>query len=446
MRRSRLSPARRNTLAAGLAVAMTVALAACGSSSGTSASSSTAHVTLDYWGWNDGTQAVVDAFNASHPDATIKYTSLTDATDALTDLTNAVKAGNAPCLVQGSSEDLLSLVSQGIPADITQWIAPSKADFSSSAYDYSTVQGKVYAVPTATSPGFTIYRADIFKKYGLTAPLTYSEFLADGKVLASHGVYITNFAGEDPSTLENMAMQAGAHWYSIDGNAWKVDFTDAGSLQAANVIQQIVDDNEDSQLSFADYAAVQHNYDNGGTVTRWISTWQLAGMVKDFTESDGDWAIAPWPTYDGQGLALPAGINNGAGNNFVTAQCKSIPQAAEAALWMSTDSKAVAIMANPSTGSDFYPALADTTPYVSEVVPGKLLGSNTAAASPVIVNSVNAIVTGWTFGPDWTAMGNELANGWAKVLTRQETVVQLLDHMQQWVVNDLKSRGISVVS
>jgi len=212
------------------------------------------------------------------------------------------------------------------------------------------------------------------------------------------------------------------------------------------VIQQIVDDNLDSQISFADYAAVQRNYDAGGTVTRWISTWQMAGMVKNYTKSDGDWAIAPWTRYDGQGLALPAGLNNASGNNFVTSQCKYIPQAAEAALWMSTNATAVSIMASPSTGSDFYPALADTTPYVSEIVPQKLLGSNTAAATPVITDSISHIVTGWTFGPDWTAMGAEEANGWAKVLTKQETVVQLLDHMQQWVVADLKSRGISVVS
>jgi multiple sugar transport system substrate-binding protein len=446
VRRSRLYPARRNTLVAGLALGMSVALAACGSSGGAPSASSTAHVTLQYWGWNDGTPAVVSAFNAGHPDVTIKYTSLTDAVDALTDLSNAVKAGNAPCLMQGSSEDLLSLVSEGIPADISQWVAPVKGDFSTSAYDYTTVEGKNYAVPTATSPGFLIYRADIFKKYGLTAPTTYSQFIADGKVLASHKVYITNFAGEDPSTLENMAMQAGAHWYSIDGNAWKVDFTDPDSLEAANVIQQIIDDGEDSQISFADYAAVQHNYDDGGTVTRWISTWQLAGMVKNFTESDGDWAVAPWTTYDGQSLALPAGINNGAGNNFVTKQCAYTAQAAEAAVWMGTNAKAVSIMANPTTGSDFYPALAQTAPYVSEIVPGKLLGSNTAAAAPVIVDSVKAIVTGWTFGPDWDAMGAELTNGWAKVMTKQETVVQLLDHMQTWTVNDLKSRGISVVS
>ena len=48
---------------------------------------------------------------------------------------------------------------------------------------------------------------------------------------------------------------------------------------AAKVIQEIIDNDLNSKLSFADYAAVQRNYDNGGTATRQISTWQMSGMV-----------------------------------------------------------------------------------------------------------------------------------------------------------------------
>lgn len=100
-------------------------------------------------------------------------------------------------------------------------------------------------------------------------------------------------------------MQAGAHWYAIDGDSWKVDFQDEGSLKAADVIQQIIDDDLNSKLSFADYAAVQRNYDKGGTVTRQISTWQMSGMVQNFTDSFGKWALSPWPTYQGEAAKTP---------------------------------------------------------------------------------------------------------------------------------------------
>jgi multiple sugar transport system substrate-binding protein len=41
-------------------------------------------------------------------------------------------------------------------------------------------------------------------------------------------------------------------------------------------------------------------------------------------------------------------------------------------------------------------------------------------------------------------MFTEMQAGWAKVVDKQEKVTDLLAHMQQWTVNDLKSRGISV--
>jgi multiple sugar transport system substrate-binding protein len=41
-------------------------------------------------------------------------------------------------------------------------------------------------------------------------------------------------------------------------------------------------------------------------------------------------------------------------------------------------------------------------------------------------------------------MFTELQAGWAKVVNKQEKVTDLLAHMQEWTVEDLKSRGISV--
>lgn len=437
---------RRSALFAGLALGLAGVLTACASSGGSSAGTASNPVTLEFWGWQDGQQAVVNLFNSTHTDVKLHYTKLTDATTALTELSDAVKAGNAPCLIQNSSENLTSLVSEGYAADITQWISPDASKFSPAAYSYSTIQGKVYGSPTTTSPAFLIYRTDVFEKYGLAAPRTWSQFIADGKILASHGVDITNFAGEDPTSLETVAMQAGAHWYAIDGDSWKVNFLDAGSLKAASIVQQEIDGGMYSSISFADYAAVQRNYDDGGTVTRLISTWQMSGMVKNFTKSDGQWALAPWPTVDGESAAVPPGTNNGAGITVVTTPCKYRAQAAEAALWMSTDPRSVGIMADPTTGSDWYPAVADPTPYLDKLIPTKLLGTNSDAAKPVIVNSVPTIVRNWTFGPDWTAMNLELAAGWAKAMNKQETILQLLQHMQQWTVADLKSRGINVES
>lgn len=437
------SPRRRFARAAVAGLALTGLLSACGGS-GSGDKASSGPVTLPFWGWANGQDAVVRAFNAAHKDIKLKYTKVTDQLTMQKQLTNAVKAGNAPCLVQNTAEYVTTWVSQGALADISQYVSADKAKFNSGAWASAQVQGKSYGVPTSSAPAFTIYRTDVFKKYGLKAPTTWDEFIAAGKVLKKHGVKITNYAGEDPSTLEVLAMQAGAHWYAIDGNAWKVNFQDAGSLKAAQVIQDIVDDDLASTLSFADYAAVQRNYDNGGTATRQISTWQMAGMVQNFTKSDGKWALSPWPTFAGEAAKTPAGTNQSGGVTLVTKQCSHQQQAAEAALWMSTNTGAVKTMASPTTGNGVMPALADSDAYVAESISDKLLGTNYEPAKKVVTDSLDTVTSDWVFGPDWTAMFTELQTGWAKVMSKQEKVTDLLAHMQEWTVKDLKSRGISV--
>ncbi|WP_367320125.1 ABC transporter substrate-binding protein [Streptomyces sp. HUAS ZL42] len=439
------NPRRRFARAAVAGLALTGLLTACGGSGDDDSSSkSSGPVTLDFWGWANGQPAVVDAFNASHKDVKLKYTKITDQLTMQKQLANAVKAGNAPCLLQNTAEYVTSWVSQDALADITEYVGSSKDKFNAGSWASGTVQGKVYGVPTASAPAFTIYRTDIFSKYGLQPPATWDDFIAAGKVLKKHKVKITNYAGEDPSTLEVLAMQAGAHWYSIDGNSWKVNFQDEGTLKAAKVIQDIIDNDLNSKLSFADYAAVQRNYDNGGTATRQISTWQMSGMVNNFTKSFGQWALSPWPTFKGEAAKTPAGTNQSGNLTLVSKQCKSQKQAAEAALWMSTDPGAVKTMASPETGSGVMPGLADSSAYVDQAISQKLLGTNYEPAKKIVTDSLGTVTTDWTFGPNWTAMFTELQSGWGKVVNKQEKVTDLLAHMQVWTVNDLKSRGISV--
>lgn len=438
------SSRRRFAHAAVAGLALTGLLSACGGSDSGDGAKSSGPVTLPFWGWANGQEAVAKAFNASHKDVKLKYTKVTDQLTMQKQLTNAVKAGNAPCLVQNTAEYVTSWVSQGALADISQYVSSSKDKFNAGSWASAQVQGKSYGVPTSSAPNFTIYRTDIFDKYGIKPPATWDDFIAAGKVLKKHGIKITNYAGEDPSTLEVLAMQAGAHWYAIDGNSWKVDFQDAGTLKAAKVIQEIIDNDLNSKLSFADYAAVQRNYDNGGTATRQISTWQMAGMVQNFTKSFGKWALSPWPTYQGEAARTPAGTNLTGSVTLVTKQCKDVEQAAEAALWMSTNTGAVKTMASPTTGNGVMPALADSNAYVGEAISDKLLGKNYQPAQKVVTDSLNTVTTDWTFGPDWTAMFTEMQAGWAKVVSKEEKVTDLLAHMQDWTVKDLKSRGISV--
>ena len=93
---------RRIARAAAVALALTGLLSACGGSgSGSKDSSSAGPVTLPFWGWANGQEAVVKAFNASHKDIQIKYdTVASGGKGGYAKMQAAVKAGNGPCLGQ----------------------------------------------------------------------------------------------------------------------------------------------------------------------------------------------------------------------------------------------------------------------------------------------------------------------------------------------------------
>jgi multiple sugar transport system substrate-binding protein len=435
----RTATIRTGAAAAALVAALTFGTACSGGSQGSAQGSGPVVVT--YWGWSPGIPAQVALFNKTHTDIQIKYTEIKGGTDALTGYRNAIAAGDAPDLQNGDQSWLTPLVAEGSIADISQYFAADKSSYLAAAWNDVTLDGRQYAVPNSLAPEFFVYRTDIYKKYGLSAPTTWDQFISQGKILAAHGVKITNFAGEDPSTLVNQAWQAGAHWYSVDGDSWKIDFLSQQSLQAAKVIQDLIDENAISTQTVQDYAAFQQIYDKGQTATRAIWLWSTNGMVKNFKLSFGDWAAAPVPGYS----TGASGSVGAAGTTYIAKQTKHLKQAVEAANWLSTNPDSIKIAASPTIGSATFPAVADAASYTPALVSKQLFGSNYTEAVAVAEKASTQGVSGWVFGPDYTAMYQEAADWWAKVITKQITVVQMLQHLQQWTVSDLKSSGINVI-
>lgn len=433
------------------ALTMAASLVACGGAGTSPSAGSSADpgvegtpekpVTLNYWGWQKGTAGQVKLFNDSHKDVQIKYTEVKGGADALNGLRNAFSAGNAPDLQQGSQDWMVPLVAEKVAADVTDWVSPFEKEFRDSAFKASEVEGRNFIVPTAQAPQFFVYQQPVYEKAGLKAPKTMDEFVEQGKVLAAAGHKLTNMAGEDPSTLVNWAWQAGASWYKVDGDSWNINFLDDATKEAADVTQKLIDEGAISTQTFADYAAVQQMYDKGNTATRHIWTWSTNGMVNNFKESFGNWAAAPIPEFSTGGKANVSPI----GGIFVTEQSKSKKAAAEAAAWLATNKESVTLAADPIKGSSSFPVVADSDAYVQQLLPEKLFGSNHAEAVKVATEAARNITTDWTYGPNYTAMYTELADGWAKVITKQQKVTDLLEHMQEWTVNDLKKKGINAV-
>ncbi|WP_026922514.1 ABC transporter substrate-binding protein [Glycomyces arizonensis] len=434
---------RRRTLAkAGLGTAAAAPLlAACGG--GDDEGGGSGPITLKLWSDKAGMSDAVAAFNEAHDtdDIQIEYIEV-PAAEMVNQVNQAVEAGDpsgAPDLFQSDNRNGAELLAQQQIIDIGAMLEPHGELLDPSAVQALTIGDIVYGVPNTRNPNFVMVWQPAFDEAGLAVPTTWEEVVATGKELKKDGRHIFNFAGEDPSTWMYMAWQAGARWYRIEGEAWRIAIDSEESRYAADIVQQLFDNDLVEKISYADYAAMMQEYDQGDIVLRQTSTWQLAGHQANMNATLGQWAFAPNLGIMG-GEPISAGDTSGL---MVTSLCEHPERAVEAAAWLSTDEEPVSIMAAPDTGSGWYPAVEDTEPYLDAVIPKELLGDHADDAVSVILESA-VFADDWIYGPNSTSMYEELADQWGQAMAGDIKFADIAPHMQEWTVSDLKDRGINV--
>ena len=193
------------TAAATAAPAAAATAAAAATSAAASAATSSADIGGKLVIWEHTAQmeaplkAVIEGFNKKYPNVEIEYQIKTsDQYYSLLD--TAIQAGETPDLfwTNGTAtSNLESYVSQGVVMDLTDKIDLSMYD--EGAFTLITVNGKIYAAPTAELGGRTcFYNKDIFKELGLSVPKKFSEFEAMLPKIKDAGYVPISFAGGDP--------------------------------------------------------------------------------------------------------------------------------------------------------------------------------------------------------------------------------------------------------
>lgn len=441
-----MATSRRRVLSAiSAAACVSLLLAAC-SGGGDDAGDTPEHRTegkakLEFWGWTEGIDAQVKVWNKAHPETQVTYVNVA-ADTVYQKLRAAVTAGTAPCLSKMDVVQLPTFAADGLLTDITKIAAPYKSKYTVPAWSAVSPGGTTVAVPMGSSPLFTAYRADLFKKYGLKAPKTWQDVIANGKKAQKENpnVKIFNMAGEDPSTLVDLSWQAGAQWYKAAADHWVIDFTSPEALKAGDVIQQLVDNNIASNASYAD-PGVFKTWDLGGTIMMTTSTWQLPIYDINFPKSKGKWQLADAPLVDS---AHP----QTAGNFDTTAVlkgCKYPDRATQFAAWLSSSKESLTALTDPASKSGLFPAVTDVSPYVDKIIPTQMFNGKSDSAQ-VITTAASRVADQWQYGPNYAAMYSELARQWGQVQKKKVTVKQMLTHLQQWTIDDLNDKGIKAVA
>jgi multiple sugar transport system substrate-binding protein len=310
---------------------------ATGTLSGCSAATGDGADALTFWTWAPGIEDVVAEWNAQNPDTPVQV-SRQDAGDAaVTKLLTAVRAGNgAPDLVQVEYQAITSLVAANALADLSAELDPGTAEhFAEGIWSSVGLQGgSVYAVPQDTGPLQFYYREDVFDELGLAAPTTWEEYAETARAIhdADESMHLGTFSSTDPGLFVGLAQQAGASWWEIDGERWKVAIDAEPTLRVAEYWGGLVE--EGAIASEPMYTPQWNAALNDGTQVGWVSAaWAPGVLAGNAGSTAGKWRMSTIPQWESGGTATG---NWGGSTTAVTVDSPRRAEAVRFAEWMNT--------------------------------------------------------------------------------------------------------------
>ena len=185
---------------------------------------------------------VIQEFQKSHPN--IKVTMEAVADEPYKDKIRILMAsGEVPDIYfSWAGEFSWKFARAGQALDLTDALMNSdwKDNIVLTATEPYKLDGKIYGIPMRINAKFMVYNKEVFKKYNLSEPTTWDEFLAVCETLKSNGVTPVAFGNEFPWASAHYAGDMNAKL--VDGQTLRADylltaesdklFTDPGYVEA----------------------------------------------------------------------------------------------------------------------------------------------------------------------------------------------------------------------
>lgn len=315
---------RKITAAFASAIALSVALTACGgpSNSGTdtgasstgagaSASKKTVTFTIGYATGDPATkQAMADsiaAFTKANPNIKINDLSEGGMASYLDWLKTKDAVGEFPDLVEMRDTQLFSEAGK---------IAELPAEWVGLFADAPKLNGKIWTAPIAgTAPQGIIYSKKAYADAGITAePKTYDEFLAIQEKLKAKGITPLTFGGKDifhwgfwvNKFLMDDVLADDPNWNSKRTKG-QVSFTDAGPMQAMKDFNELFTKGyvDKGYLSTADNQTASMLV-TGKAAQLFSGPWMFAQIAQADPKFDFGW----YPVPDRKGRIVVNGLNS----------------------------------------------------------------------------------------------------------------------------------------
>ncbi|WP_171208564.1 MULTISPECIES: ABC transporter substrate-binding protein [unclassified Ruegeria] len=205
-----------------------------------------AETTLTMWHqhpeWKSAVEAILDKFEAAHPDIKIDLEEIA-GTNYSARLNTALAAGEAPDLFGlPAGPETVAAAEAGYITDLTGKV--DVANLRDAAREAIETNGQVWGVPIlgAYSVGL-YYHRDVFEENGLTPPSTQAEFMEMCTTLKAKGITPMVVPASDGIVPSFMYMMLTSSVMGADGfadlRAGKRKFTDPDMVDAARFLQEI---------------------------------------------------------------------------------------------------------------------------------------------------------------------------------------------------------------
>ncbi|MFG3387951.1 ABC transporter substrate-binding protein [Streptomyces rochei] len=432
---------RRRLVTSAVAVALGAStLAACGSSDdGGDARSEP--VSLTYWTWTPGMDKVVDLWNkgpGKEQQITVTVKKQASGDTLVTKILTAHKAGQAPDLVQAEYQALPTLVSNDALADISGEVDDVKGKFADGVWQQTTLgTDAVYAVPQDIGPMMFYYREDLFEQYGLEVPATWEEFARTARELkkAAPDKDLTTFSANDSGLFAGLAQQAGARWWTTEGEKWKVGIDDEATRKVADFWGGLVEEGAiDNQPM---YTPAWNKALNTGKQIAWVSAvWAPGTLTTAAPDTKGKWAMAPLPQWSGSENRTGSW---GGSSTAVTTDSENREAAAKFAEWLNTDADALGALAKEG---GIYPASTSAQLSGAFAEPPEFFANQPDFYTKAADIAKTTAPSAW--GPNVNVAYTSFKDAFGAAAKNKSDFSAALGTMQKETVADLEKQGFEV--
>lgn len=284
--------------AVGLLAVGTIA-AGCGSTSSGSPTASPGSNKVDIFSWWTGTASskalntFFTAFKAQYPHVQVVNDAVSGGagSNAKAVLASRLNAGKPPSTFQvhAGNGSLKSWVAAGKLAPLNSLYKSQgwNSAFPQSLLKLLTFNGKIYAVPVDMQRANVLwYNTKIFKKYNMTPPSTWTQFLSEAKVLKAHG--ITPLAVANHGNWETTLL-----WSDI--LLGTVGYTQYDQIMAGKIPLNSAGVKKASQT----YLEVMKYSNSNASSLHWADADQMVAQGQAAMNVMGDWAAGYFTTTAG---------------------------------------------------------------------------------------------------------------------------------------------------